>query len=394
MTVLAHSRGLADSAVPGETVGSGVPVGSTAGRLLRFAIANIARRPDRFLLATAGIALAVMAVTVVRTVSVGFASSGSDSLTTVLRGAPLWVVPAQGVHYDPGISMLTSDGPPPAVRVPSGWQSQSVVTGVWSSPAGKLALLGRDDIGAGHAVMGGAAASTLGVRSGGTVRIGGRQLSVSTSGSGKVVYVASALATSMVGDKGWVTVTPPEGDRLRHDLGALVAASSGLPSTKDPARSPNGRGLIFDTSGGTGSLTFAQRYSARFSGQVTSSALGMVSTVGLVLGFVIAVTSFLASVQERRREFGIMSSIGLADEVLYFFLVESAIVFLVAYVVGALAAGAAVALVIPGIATFSGWLQAAGTVVSYLPAMAIVGALVPVHRLLQQRPVALLADQS
>jgi len=116
MTVLAQSRGLADSAVPGETVASEVAVGSTAGRLLRFAIANIARRPDRFLLATAGIALAVMAVTVVRTVSVSFARSGSDSLTTVLRGAPLWVVPAQGVHYDPGISMLTSDGPPPAVR--------------------------------------------------------------------------------------------------------------------------------------------------------------------------------------------------------------------------------------------------------------------------------------
>jgi len=70
-----------------------------------------------------------------------------------------------------------------------------------------------------------------------------------------------------------------------------------------------------------------------------------VSTVGLVLGFIIAVSSFLAPVQERRREFGIMSSIGLADEALYFFLVESAIVFTVAYLAGALAAGAAVALV-------------------------------------------------
>ena len=61
---------------------------------------------------------------------------------------------------------------------------------------------------------------------------------------------------------------------------------------------------------------------------MTSSTLGLISTIGLGLGFVIAVSSFLAAVQERRREFGIMSSIGLADEVLYFFLVESAIVFL------------------------------------------------------------------
>ena len=104
-------------------------------------------------------------------------------------------------------------------------------------------------------------------------------------------------------------------------------------------------------------------------------------------------SSFLAAVQERRREFGIMSSIGLADEVLYFFLVESAIVFIVAYVVGAAGAGVAVALVIPGIATPIAWAQAAAMVAAFLPAMAIVGALVPVHRLLQQKPVDLLGDR-
>lgn len=139
-------------------------------------------------------------------------------------------------------------------------------------------------------------------------------------------------------------------------------------------------------------MTFEQQFSALFSGKVTSSTLGLVSTVGLILGFIIAVTSFLASVQERRREFGIMSSIGLADEVLYFFLVESVIVFLFAYVLGVLLAGAAVALVIPTIATASAWAQASGTVAAYLPAVAIVGALIPVHRLLQQRPVALLSE--
>ncbi|MFZ5872424.1 MAG: ABC transporter permease, partial [Actinomycetota bacterium] len=83
---------------------------------------------------------------------------------------------------------------------------------------------------------------------------------------------------------------------------------------------------------------------------------------------------------------------GLADEVLYFFLVESALVFIAAYLLGITLAGAAVALVIPQIASVTAWLGAAGTVAAYLPAMAIVGALVPVHRLLQQRPVQLLGD--
>ena len=99
-------------------------------------------------------------------------------------------------------------------------------------------------------------------------------------------------------------------------------------------RIPAGRGLIYDTVGGSGPLTFEQKFSALFSGKVTSSTLGLISIIGLGLGFVIAVSSFLAAVQERRREFGIMSSIGLADEVLYFFLVESAIVFIAAYLVG------------------------------------------------------------
>ena len=115
--------------------------------------------------------------------------------------------------------------------------------------------------------------------------------------------------------------------------------------------------------------------------------------IGLVLGFVIAVSSFLAAVTERKREFGIMSSIGLADEVLYFFLVESAMVFLTSYVVGVIVAGIAVALVIPGIATMTAWLQGAALTAMFLPAMAIVGALVPVHRLLQHRPVSLLGDR-
>lgn len=48
---------------------------------------------------------------------------------------------------------------------------------------------------------------------------------------------------------------------------------------------------------------------------------------------------------------------------------------------------------IPGIATVTAWAQAAGMVAAFIPAMAIVGALIPVHRLLQQRPVDLLGGR-
>jgi hypothetical protein len=70
------------------------------------------------------------------------------------------------------------------------------------------------------------------------------------------------------------------------------------------------------------------------------------------------------------------------------------VIFVAAYALGALAAGAAVLVLAPGVAPAGAWLQAAALAAAYLPAMAILGALVPVHRLLQQRPVTLLAGSS
>ena len=347
------------------------------------------------MLSVLGIALAIACVTIVRTISSSFAITGADSVTDVLDGAQLWAVPAAGVHFDPGAQALVAGGPAPTIVVPDGWRATRTLSGTTALKGNTVSLRGRNEIPSGQAILGSGLADRLGLAKGDRVVVGGRSLIVSVAGAGQSIDVASDLAASVVGDNGWWTVFAPPGDEKRRDLGSTFGGAVGLPYTSDPSVAPdaNGSGLIYDTVGGSGPLTFEQSFSALFSGKVTSSTLGLISTIGLGLGFVIAVSSFLAAVQERRREFGIMSSIGLADEVLYFFLVESAIIFLVAYLVGVLGAGAAVALVIPTIATPVAWLQAAGMVAAFLPAMAIVGALVPVHRLLQQRPVDLLGDR-
>ncbi|WP_088288621.1 FtsX-like permease family protein [Kineosporia sp. A_224] len=389
-TVLDHPAPTAASVVDasGGTRGGG-------SRLLRFALANVRRRPERFVLSTAGIALAVMAVIVVRTIAAGYATVGSDSLSEVLGSDPVWVVGAEGVRFDPDLDVLLPNGSTPALTVPEGWTAHRQAVGVWAAPGGDVALVGRDDVAPGAAVVSPAAADLLGVAPGARLRVGAADLTVATGGTGTSVTVPVDVARTVVGDRGWWTVTPSAADTGRRDLGALLSRASGIPSTTDASRTPSGRPLAYDTVGGGTSLaTFQQAYSAIFASKVTSSTLGLVSVVGLVLGFVIAVSSFLAAVQERRREFGIMSSIGLADEVLYFFLVESALVFVAAYAAGALAALAATTLVVPDVTTLAGWAQAAGIVAAYLPAMAIVGALVPVHRLLQQRPVDLLRDDA
>ena len=369
--------------------------GNTFLCLIRFALANIRRRPERFVLAVLGIALAIACVTVVRTISSSFAITGADSVTDVLGGAQLWAVPTAGVHYDADAQALVADGAAPAINLPSGWTATRTLSGLITIDGKTVSVRGNDQTPSGQAVLGAALAERLGLQTGDHVVVGGQSLVVGIAGAGQSITVATPVAQSIVGDNGWWTIFAPPGDEKRRDLAQVFGGAVGLESTSDPSVTPDpgGGGLIYDTVGGSGPLTFEQKFSALFSGKVTGSTLGLISTIGLGLGFVIAVSSFLAAVQERRREFGIMSSIGLADEVLYFFLVESAIVFVAAYLVGVLGAGVAVALVIPGIATTAAWLQASGMVAAFLPAMAIVGALVPVHRLLQQRPVSLLGER-
>lgn len=359
---------------------------------MRFAVANIRRRPERFVLSVLGIALAIACVTVVRTISASFAITGADSVTDVLGDAQLWVVPAAGVHYDADAQALVADGPAPNFAAPPGWATQRTLSGTTTVNGTTVSLRGTDAVPGGHVAVGAEAATRLDVAPGGTLAIGGQNLTVDIVGGGQSITVPTDLARGLVGENGWWTATAPPGEEKRRDIAQAFADATGIPQTADPAVRPQlgGPGLIYDTVGGSGPLTFEQKFAALFSGKVTSSTLGLISTIGLVLGFVIAVSSFLAAVAERKREFGIMSSIGLADEVLYFFLVESGIVFLVAYLLGVLGAGVAVALVIPEIATVTAWAQAAGMVAAFVPAMAIVGALVPVHRLLQQRPVDLL----
>src|SRR5882757_8810940 len=92
--------------------------GGTLGRLMRFAIANIRRRPERFVLAVLGIALAIAAVTIVRTISASFAITGAGSVTNAIGTHPIWVVPAQGVTYDSSAGALVSDGPPSDITLP------------------------------------------------------------------------------------------------------------------------------------------------------------------------------------------------------------------------------------------------------------------------------------
>ena len=389
MTIQADEILVAPTAVEPPDVATG-----SSRRLLSFALANVRRRPERAVLAVAGIALAISAAVVMRTIASGYQVLGVDAVTDAVGGAPYWAVPAGGIRVDPATGVILADAPPPELTPPDGWTTERTVAA--SLPGhDDVALVGRSSAADGTALVSTQAASRLGLSDGATLDVAGTPLAVQLSSeAGSRVTVPLDVAEAAGAANGWLTLRAPPGDPAAPNT---VAEATGLVVTSDPAVQPaaGAPGLVYSTQRSTdrlGFISFDQKFAALLGSKVSSSFLGLISTVALALGFVIAVSTFVASVQERRREFGIMASIGLTDEVLYFFLVESLLLFVMAYVSGTLLGGAIVAFAANSFFSLRAWLEAAGLVAMYLPALGIVAALIPVHRLLQQRPVSLLAD--
>ncbi|HYZ66921.1 MAG TPA: AbrB/MazE/SpoVT family DNA-binding domain-containing protein, partial [Mycobacterium sp.] len=209
--------------------------GNTLVCLVRFALANIRRRPERFVLSVLGIALAIACVTVVRTISASFAITGDDSVTDVLSGAQLWAVPAAGVHYDADAQALVADGAAPTITVPAGWTATRVLSGVTDINGSEVSVRGRDEISSGQASLGAEVARRLNLHPGDRVEIGGQSLVVTVAGTGQSITMATPLARSIVGDNGWWTIYAPTGDEKRRDLGQTLGAAVGLQSTSDPS---------------------------------------------------------------------------------------------------------------------------------------------------------------
>lgn len=389
MTIQADEILVAPTAVEPPEVATG-----SSRRLLSFALANVRRRPERAVLAVAGIALAISAAVVMRTIASGYQVLGVDAVTDAVAGAPFWAVPAGGIRVDAATGVIMADAPPPELAVPAGWTAERTVIGTVADHP-DVALVGSTTAADGAALVSPEGARRLGLADGAVLDIAGSPLTVQISSeAGSRVTVPLDVAETAGASDGWLTLRAPPGDPAAPDT---VAEATGLVVTSDPVVQPADgvAGLVYSTQRSTdrlGFISFEQKFAALLGSRVSSSFLGLISTVALVLGFVIAVSTFVASVQERRREFGIMASIGLTDEVLYFFLVESLLLFVMAYVSGTLLGGAIVAFAANSFFSLRAWLEAAGLVAMYLPALGIVAALIPVHRLLQQRPVSLLAD--
>ena len=158
--------------------------------LVRFALANIRRRPERFVLSVLGIALAIACVTIVRTISSSFAITGADSVTDVSAAPNCGRCPRRACTSIPACRHSSPVAPRRPSSVPAGWRATRTLSGVTDdqrndrsrcvagtkSPAAKQVWAPPWPIGSAW-------------RTGDRVVVGGQSLTVTIAGTGQSVTV-------------------------------------------------------------------------------------------------------------------------------------------------------------------------------------------------------------
>lgn len=98
----------------------------------------------------------------------------------------------------------------------------------------------------------------------------------------------------------------------------------------------------------------------------------------------------LLSIEERRREFGILTAVGVSSDVLYLFLMESLILFVGSTLLGIGLGILLLQLLVPSLFAWGTVVKSVALVVCYLPPMIIFGSLIPAQQLLRKSPLELL----
>ena len=296
-------------------------------KLVKLALANWRRQRLRSALTISSLTLSVGAVIFVYSLSVAFQSAGSSAVDSAIGGADIWVVPATGVTVDRERGQIRADG-----ALPEGLRRRIE------------ALSGVEEVS-------------------------------EARGSGE----------------GTLRVFSSEPKETAEQM-----KSTGLTVSSDPSRGTARDGdaalayLVTINTDRFGVYTFSQQFEAVQVNEVAASILGTVGRVTLALGFFAVLTSLLISIDERRREFGILAAVGITDDVLYLFLTESALLVATGLIGGMLVGTAMFGLLLPGIFSLGTVFQAIALVSVYFPIILIGGALIPAWRLLQQSPLELL----
>jgi len=194
-------------------------------------------------------------------------------------------------------------------------------------------------------------------------------------------------------DSGWATIESPDAKALAARLEQAGFTVTSDPGTKVADRGSQGLAYLVTTSTDRFAIySFSAQFESTQVNKVTASVLGLVGRVTLILGFISVLSSLLISIEERRREFGILAAVGITDDVLYLFLVECGLIVLTGLVLGVCVGAILFAGLLPSVFSVGALFKAIALLSVYFPIMLIVGGLVPAHRLLKHSPLELLRE--
>lgn len=380
--------------------------------VLRYAFRTVKRHGDKSVLTVIGLSLAIASMILVYTVGISFQSDLSSVYHHEVAGnSDVWLTPRNGFYIDLAsraifangtlsqdlftqASALIANG-----TLPQGTKVEGVIVDRIRQGSNEVILYGSTSVPTGAAVLSPGAASLLGIKDKQSFTFRGIGLVASVETSPIPIIVKTNLATAQrilnaTGSLSWLTFKSP----LPRGVVTFYSRTMGFVPSDDPKVNAVGGdskvpGIAYLLTGVLlrGEVTtFDTRFSSLLVSQVLGSAFGGLGQVTLFLGFVLTVSSSILTLEERRKEMGILASIGIVTDIIYEFLAEFVIIFAISVVAGLVIGVTLDYYLLPQIFSVEKLVGAIEIISGFIPPMILFGALIPTDIILNKRPVLLM----
>ncbi len=381
------------------------------------------RHKDRAAFTIIGLALALGILFFVYSIGTSYQTNVSASFNYVTRdGVNLWVTPTQGFTYDSQSQLIFANG-----TIPYGVYTQiSDAVSNGTLPQGTVAiaeLITKTSLDGQTFILWGTtrisetgpplqlmmnqqAASVLGVSISQQFALAGQpvvyaQPIVDLQTTDNLIMVPLSLAYRILNqtitsrsELSWVLIKAPY---FKTTAGWISNQFNFVESTSPSARiTAKTTGIVFILPAGFSRyevIPFSSQLSAVSLSRVVNTTYGLLANVSLGLGFILVVSTALLNMEERRRELGMWSAIGIAEDTFFIFLIESVFVYAIAAVIGFLIGIAFSAAFAPWTLRLSTLGSTSLVLMPYFPTLVIVGSLVPLQILLNKKPLDLLLNR-
>jgi hypothetical protein len=388
--------------------------------ILKLSYTNMARHKDRAAFTIIGLALALGVLFFVYNIAAAYQGNVSNTFNYITRnGINLWITPIHSFYYDARTQLIFVNGSLPYndyLQIYKATLNGSLPTGttVFAEIINKTQINNQPFVVWGttrlsnsssplQVYMNQQAASALGVTIGQQFTLAGQRVVFAQDITGlpttqNLIVVPLNLANLLLNHQAgppleisWILVRAP----LLKLVANWVSNNMNFIESTSPlaALTPMARGIEFILPAGFYRfqvVSFSSQLSAISLSRVVSTTYGLLANICLGLGFVLVVSTAILNMEERRRELGIWSAIGIAEDAFLVFLVETVLVYAVALTIG----------FIVGItlsAFFAPWTLQPNTLVAtflvitpYFPILIIAGSLIPLQMLLNKKPLDLL----